>query len=389
MNMQYQAIVHQLSKLPKFSDYITLYSSGNKGEKLIIDLIEGYKKYREKELLPLSKEEDEFLRIMQDTMMELAYTHNHNGISFISETRDNDKDIIDNFRKDWEKAKTERFSFIDRDRQTYKTYKEYFLLYEYSDNGLIDKYQDSDHPLINQIIGSSLIHGGFIRRGVPMLYKSVLKANNPINPYWHSMYGVFGCTYSLWEFIRLYGLRKFMITYSEYYKHLIELLYLYLSRSIIISEIEGAAQGHDFYRNRADLQRDNYSICMALFMDCRFIANMDIQYMSDCYRAFMLCLRLGVPQLAEQAFKDAYKMYRYSSLNYFNEDNGIREIEDATFSELVDRGTERARVVAENILGRYKIGEIRIPDYVFDEMFVDILNRNDDKQAQYKWYDKT
>lgn len=79
-------------------------------------------------------------------------------------------------------------------------------------------------------------------------------------------------------------------------------------------------------------------------------------------------------------------MYRYSSLSYFNEDNGIKEIEDDTFFELVERGRVRANIVAEKILEEYIIGKIRIPEYIFEEMFVDIMNNNPDSPEDIEWH---
>ena len=126
---------------------------------------------------------------------------------------------------------------------------------------------------------------------------------------------------------------------------------------------------------------------MAIFADYDFFAtNMDIQFMADCQLAFMLCSKCGVPNLAEQSYWDSFKMYRYSSLSYFNEDNGIKEIEDDTFFELVERGRVRANIVAEKILEEYIIGKIRIPEYIFEEMFVDIMNNNPDSPEDIEWH---
>lgn len=388
MNWPYNALLQRLMLLEGFNDFFVQYSSVEHDGKPIEDIITSYKAYRLSNGMPISEEENRFIDVIKDRLLEISYRENKNLLFFVAKSLGNDGDEVIKFREIWNNAKTGRYSAKLRDRQSYKTIQEFFLLNEYKDNDIIASYRNSHHPLISQIIGSSFINAGYYSKGIPLLLQGVLYSNNPNNPYWHSMYGMFGCTWSLWEMIRLYGLSKFKQNYDNHYKNLIKLLYLYLSRSIAICEINTAAQGHDFYRNRADFQRDNYSIMMAIFAESEFLfTNMDIQYMSDCHMAFMLCSKCGVPGLAEQAYWDSLKMYRYSSLNYFNEDNGLREIEDATFFELVERGRIRANIVAENILEQYIVGRIRIPDYIFEEMFVEIMNRIPDSPEKIEWHE--
>lgn len=387
MNWQYKTIIDRLRSLRDFNDFFIHYVQNESHETNIKILIDKYRKYCTSNSISLTQSEDFLLEEIKDRLLEISYRENNNLLFYLSGRRNMDGKEIDKFRVAWENAKTGRFSFKLRDRQSYKTVREYFYLHEYEDNEILEAYRNSKHPLITQVIGSSFVNGGFYSKGVPLIIKGALLANNPNNPYWHSMYGMFGCTLSLWEFIRLYGLSKFKEKYDSHYKNLVKLLYLYLSRSIAICETKTAAQGHDFYRNRADLQRDNYTIMMAIFADYDFFAtNMDIQFMADCQLAFMLCSKCGVPNLAEQSYWDSFKMYRYSSLSYFNEDNGIKEIEDDTFFELVERGRVRANIVAEKVLEEYIIGKIRIPEYIFEEMFVDIMNNNPDSPEDIEWH---
>lgn len=388
MNWQYRAIIQRLMSLRGFLDFYVQYSKNNVQDKPIENMINGYKEYCSSNNMPISDEENQLINNLKDKLLELNYRENGKLLFFIGESFNNDGTTIEEFREDWEKAQTGRFATKLRDRQTYKTIQEFFILREYNDNGILSKYHDNPHPLVSQILGSSLINGGFYQKGLPLILRGLLYANNPNNPYWHSLYGIYGCTWSLWEFIRLFKLSRFKDKYDAYYKHLVKLLYLYLSRSIAFSEIKLAAQGHDFYRNRADIQRDNYTIMMAIFSDYGLLfTNMDIQYMSDCYLAFSLCSKCKCAGIAEQAFKDAQKMYRYSSLNFLNEDNGIREIEDASFFELVERGRIRANVVAEKILNEYITGSIRIPEYIFEEMFVELMNNYQDNPEYIEWHE--
>ena len=388
MNFQFQVIIQELTTITGFEEFFQHYVSSMDETHSIENMLSSFREYRMENSQPLSEEETNILNQLQSRMLEICYIQNGRRLFFINDNQNLDHSAIDEFRDDWERAKTNRYSCKLRDRQTYKTVQEVFILEEFFDNGIMEKYAGNEHPLICQTIGSSLINGGFVRKGLPFLYKGVLYANNPHNRFWHSMYGVFGCTLSIWEFIRLYGLQKFKDQHYDYFKKLVKLLYLYLSRSIIFSEAKKVAQGHDFYRNRADLQRDHYSIMMSIFMESGFIADMEIQYLADCYKAYWLCSRLGVPGLGEQALWDSLKMYRYGSLNYFNEDNGAREREDDTWFQLVDRGTERANLVAEHILSDYIIGNIWIPEYIYEEMFVEIMNEHPDNPQMYEWHNK-
>lgn len=388
MNFQLQAIIQELTSIMGFEDFFQHHVSSMDETQSIENMLSSFREYRMEKSQPLSEEETNILNHLQSKMLEMCYIQNGRRLFYINDNLNLDQNVIDEFRDDWERAKTDRYSWKLRDRQSYKTVQESFLLKEISNNGIIEEYTGSEHPLICQMIGSSLINGGYIRKGLPFLYKGVLYANNPNNRYWHSMYGVFGCALSIWEFVRLYGLKKFKDKYYDHYKKLVKLLYLYLSRSIAFSEVKEAPQGHDFYRNRADFQRDNYSIMMSIFMESGIIADMEIQYLADCYRAFWLCSRLGEPGLGEQALWDSHKMYKYGSLNYFNEDNGAKDREDDTWFQLVDRGTDRANLVAENILSDYIVGNIWIPEYIFEEMFVEIMNQQPDAPKMYEWHDK-
>lgn len=388
MNYIEKALWQKLNCLKGFNTFYINFNLIEHEIASIENIISSYRKYRISNSMPISDEENALIDEIKDRLLEISYRKNKNLLFFLAESLDNDDSEFFDFREDWDNAKTGKFSFKFREKQTYNTAIELFLLEEYKDNDIIAKYGDSHHPLVSHIIGSSLINGGYFNKGIPLILRGVLYSNNPNNPYWHSMYGLFGCTLSLWEFIRIYGLSKFKRKYNYYYMSLIKLLYLYLSRSIAISELKSAAQGYDFYRNRADFQRENYTIMMTLFAESNYlITNMDIQYMSDCQMAFLLCIKCGIPEIAQQAHHDALKIYKYGSLNNFNEENGLREIEEASFSELVERGRVRANVVAENILEQYIIGKIRIPEYIFEEMFVDIMNEMPDNAEKFKWYE--
>lgn len=145
-------------------------------------------------------------------------------------------------------------------------------------------------------------------------------------------------------------------------------------------------QGRDFYRNRGDLLRSHYSIYMAIFMDCGFFAsNMDIQFISDNYLGYRLCSALGEPGLGADLLNDSRKMYQYGSLNYLNEDNGYKEIEDASWLELVERGRIRADKVAEYLLGKYDEITLKIEPSL-NLMVADILIFHQNYPTRYDWH---
>lgn len=79
-------------------------------------------------------------------------------------------------------------------------------------------------------------------------------------------------------------------------------------------------------------------------------------------------------------------MYEYGSLNNLNEDNGYKGIEDATRSELVERGRVRSDKVAEHLIEEMEQGKLMIEFDTLQDMVVDILNQHHNTPQRFNWH---
>ena len=87
--------------------------------------------------------------------------------------------------------------------------------------------------------------------------------------------------------------------------------------------------------------------------------NPDIQFMADKYMADAYAQQFGLGIITEDCFKDSLKMYQHGSLipNYTG---GYHDIEDATWGELIERGTNRAYNIAYTYFNEYKRGNFQL-----------------------------
>lgn len=369
MDNKFQAITNQLLGISGFHDFMQSYNPRKSEEKPISLLIANFRNFREEKKQPLSQAEVFLLEKIESQLFEWCYQHHSNKLYHLDKSQTIGDDIMDNFREDWELSKSSRISFVDKEKQTYKTWTEFIMYEEHKDDGLILKYKDAYHPLIYSTLGRAIIASGNFSVGVPFIVNGFHYANNPFNPFWHSAYGVMGCAECMWEFIRLLSIDTIKNEFEEYYIKLFKLLFLYLSRSIALCEIENLVQGINCYKNRANLLRDNSTIFMSIFANSKFVFTiMDIQFISDYYCAYQLCCKCKVPYLGSEFLNDSLKMYRYGNLSYLNEDGGYQIIEDQNWLELVERGRIRANIVAENLITEMQEGKLKIPPHIVTEM---------------------
>lgn len=136
MNWPYKALLQRLMSLEGFNDFFVQYSSVEHDSKPIEDIITSYKAYRLSNGMPISEEENRFIDVIKDRLLEISYRENKNLLFFVAKSLDNDGDEVIKFREIWNNAKTGRFSAKLRDRQSYKTIQQFFLLNEYKDNDI-------------------------------------------------------------------------------------------------------------------------------------------------------------------------------------------------------------------------------------------------------------
>lgn len=81
-----------------------------------------------------------------------------------------------------------------------------------------------------------------------------------------------------------------------------------MSRAIAVGTALKMAQVCDIFRNRAEMLRLHRIPFMSIFMDKGFIAsNMDVQFISDCYRGYMYSCELGIGDIFQQMLWDSKK----------------------------------------------------------------------------------
>ena len=110
---------------------------------------------------------------------------------------------LEEFRKDMDASKTGRKTFKERKVQRYKTWKECDVFTEYSPDIILSKYAGSTHPLINATIANALINSGQYEKGLSFLFNALLYSTRFPNYYWHSEYGMLGCSHALWTLAML------------------------------------------------------------------------------------------------------------------------------------------------------------------------------------------
>lgn len=355
----FQPVAEKLVGIEGFIEFISTFDfERTYDQDTIIAMLSAFRKYRNN-ICPLSQEESTLLDSVQQ-QYELLKRQIHidsNKLFDFDNSRTIGDDIVQEFRNDWEAAKSTRKTVYSKNNSMFKSWKDGFIVEEYIDNGIILKYLDSCHPLIYSTLGRALILGGHSKEGVPLLFKGLAYALNPNNPYWHSSYGIFGCVECLWEVIRLWRTQSNDGIWSKYETVFYKFLFLYLSRAIVLCEIQGDLKGVDFYRNRAFLLKDNGNIYMPIFCDYGFVANMDIQFISDNALGYELCGRLGAATVGADLRRFAFTMY-----------DDYKEIEDAPFNEIVERGKFRSNTVAEKIIAEIEAGTLCIPSVTLAEI---------------------
>lgn len=291
-----------LFRIDGFSSFMLEYKSNIKDG---FDFLDSFVEWRTKKQ-PLSSDENLIITIVREKINDFNKTIIP-PILFFDSTQRMDESIVSAFSKDLNSAKTGRKAIVDAKYQRYKTITESFIYDEVEDKGLIEKYADAEHPLVYAEISQSVINSGAYTVGLHFLFKNIKFINSCPNVYWNSPFGLFGCWQSLWEFGRLLGSDIQNLpnqTLSKYYK----LLFLLMSRAIAVGTALKMAQVCDIFRNRAKMLRLHRIPFMSIFMDKGFIAsNMDVQFISDCYRGYMYSCELGIGDLFQQMLWDSKK----------------------------------------------------------------------------------
>lgn len=376
--------------LMQISGYREFFTGGNtagkEGDTLEQHLIR-FEEYRQ-HISPLTSYERMLLQIVREKIA--AYTREQvPPILYVNPMQKEDESIVTAFDEDFNNNKTGNFTSMPAEKQHYRSWTEHYLYYEIKDNGLIDKYENACYPLVYIMLSRMTGAAGATEHWFKYLNKALRYAQYYPNRYWHSFYGMYGCTTAIWE------LYYYLDKWTEIFKRdkqfeirLFKLLYLYITRTIVLGVTDKMPQVLDLYANRANLCYDKPDLVQCVFLDAGEVVIPDIQYISDSYLAYETAARHSMGPIALQYLHNSKKMYEYGSLsNVGCEDGGYKIIEDATWLELVNRGKKRNLTIGNLLYDQYRQGnlDLNLSD-IGEEMSHLFIKHGEQDTPHYNWH---
>lgn len=267
------------------------------------------------------------------------------------------------------------FEFKPVYRKYYIGYNEKIAVYKIRDDGFIEKYGKSDHPYVNAVMAEMIDNAGRYDIGFAHLYKVLKCSTSWPNPYWNTPLGVYGCTKGLWELqylLRRGRWQNIEEEFSGFAIKVLELLYLFLSRSIHI--IEDSYASIQYLTNRGTLLYDAKEVFTGILADNGlFGADIGPQFVYDKYMAYELGdSKKMYGEVLKQERLDAIKMYRYGDIATMN-----RELGDEhgwSFGEMYWQGYLRNCTLERALYDRYKSGDFFLTPKQVERILV-ILNK--------------
>lgn len=363
--------IHELNRLndfiysiPYFDSFLSNNSSAyDDVEELLKDFL----------LYVGNKEQDiSEIRIMVHIAIERYASiieNSDKALYYINRTKQiHDETILSEFIKVMNNAKCEGFLFKKANIQHYKTITEKIAYQKYDfHEETIMKYWDCSHPYVCSIISLAFINAKQYEIGLHFLKNGLANFNTIHNPYWDNPLALKSCADLLHLTQYVLGLQGMYETIGV--NKLLEILYLYISRVIYMGDIPQTKTSFktdsvpqhiidkiNYLSIRADLVYDLRKTFALIFP---VGVNPDIQFMADKYMADAYAQQFGLGIITEDCFKDSLKMYQHGSLipNYTG---GYHDIEDATWGELIERGTNRAYNIAYTYFNEYKRGNFQL-----------------------------
>lgn len=295
--------------------------------------------------------------------------NSHKALYYINSTkRFHDESIVSEFIEDLRKAKCEGVLFKNADIQHYKTITEKIACQKVDfKEETIKKYWNCTHPYVCSIISSAFINAKQYGIGIQFLKNGLSNFNTISNKYWDNPLALKGCSDILHMTQYVLGVKGMSETVGA--DKILEMLYLYISRVIYMGDIPqdkknihtDSVSQHvidkiNYLSIRADLVYDYQNMFAHIFP---MGVNPDIQFMADKYMADAFAEQFGLGVMTKQCFYDSLKMYQHGSLipNY---SGGYKDVEDATWGELIERGTTRAYDIAYTYYKEYKKGNYQL-----------------------------
>ena len=364
----------QIQELDKLNDFIfsipyfdSFLSNNTSAYNDVEELLEAFLLFVDNKEQDISE-----IRIMVHIAIEryaCIIENSDKALYYINRTKKkHDEAILDEFLKDYREAKCEGFLFKKADIQHYKSITEK-IAYQKIDfqEETINKYLNCSHPYVCSVISTAFINAKQYKIGLHFLKNGLSNFDAVHNPYWDNPLALKGCADLLHLTQYILGLKGMYDTIGV--NKILEALYLYISRVIYMGDIP---QDKTSFRTDAIpphvIDKINYlSIRADLVYDFRNTfdhifpigVNPDIQFMADKYMADVFAKQYGLEVITKDCFNDSLKMYRHGSLipNYTG---GYYDIEDATWGELIERGTTRAYNIAYNYFNEYRKGSYRL-----------------------------
>lgn len=359
--------------IPHFEDFINSSSSTYKDVELLLN---DFLKYI------IDKEQDTSeIRIMVHIAIEqyaAIIEKSHNTLYYINNTkRYNDEQILRDFTADYAEARTGEYLFKRAEIQRYKTLTEKIAFSKINfSQETINKYINCSHPYICAVIATAFINAKFYDVGLHFLKNGLKNFCSYQNVYWHNPVALKGCADIL--HLTQYVLASAGMISTIGFDKLMKMLYLYISRVIYMGDIPEAEtidtnsdniSQHiidkiNYLSIRGDLEYDYRNFIISIFPTG---VNPYIQFMADKAMADAIAKKYGLGQITEQCFKDSLKMYQHGSL-IPNWTGGYHDIEDETWGELIQRGTNRAYNIAYDFYLEYINGDYQVSEEEIDKI---------------------
>ncbi len=367
-NIDFELSLRALFSISEFYEFHKSYSIENKVKERndLYILIEKFRSFLLNKREITNDEEIIFKHVIECAENE-SYKNSNEKIFITNKIKIPNEKFLIEFSKDFDEIKTEDLFFEEINKGKYKTITEYIHLHGVDGEKLTklyEKYKNHNHPYIYDRIAEPILQAKNFSAGIPILKNSLKYALRNPNLFWHSINGVDACATSLYRIQFLLGqsgISELSKNITNFESKLLKLIYLYLSRYIYMSNDN--IKSIDFYSNRARIVRDyNYQFMVIFGLG----VNPDIQYISDKYLAYLTSNKYNlVGQPFIQYMWDSRKMYNHGS-HIPNSTGGYREIEDATFLELVERGRIRSIIQSSKILTEFENYELNFSNSEID-----------------------
>lgn len=320
------------------------------------DVLESFKEWKESHG-GFNEDEIVTMKILFEKMYSIKQNIHPNKLSGYASHLFIQDPLVKEFLADFSSCMTGEVKSKKADRQHYKTITEEITYFPIDIKPVYHKYRETLNPYINSQLAQIFNRGEIYDLGLWHLQKTLGYIFTYPNPYWDTPIAVYGCTEALWELQYLLGNSGFAELGKDIKRFklkTLELLFLYLSRSIHI--VENSLKSAEYLSNRATLLYDySYDHTIIFTDNGLWGVNPQIQFMSDKAYAYAIAETFEMSLIFEQDYKDSLKMYQHGSL-IPNGTGGLREMEDATMGELNKRGWSRSVELANRLFLKFQRG---------------------------------